>query len=121
MIISFQLLVTKPPAVRGGTVSYLGKWSVKDPFKEVSIFGDKGLVAKDKVIHHATSAPIAKPVNLKGKTLVVQQGAKSQKVGNCGVGYVKLLEEGALKNKEFSDTTASAQALGSNLGHRSWS
>lgn len=35
----------------------------------------------------------------------MQYEAKFQKVGNCGGGYVKLLEEGALANKEFSDTT----------------
>lgn len=96
---------TKKTAVGGETFSYVGKWSVEEPFKEVSIVGDKGLVAKDKATHHAISAPIAKPVNPKGKTLVVQYEAKFQKVGNCGGGYVKLLEEGALANKEFSDTT----------------
>ncbi|KAG8946216.1 hypothetical protein FRC04_011962 [Tulasnella sp. 424] len=96
---------TKKTAVGGETFSYVGKWSVEEPFKEVSIVGDKGLVAKDKATHHAISAPIVKPVNPKGKTLVIQYEAKFQKVGNCGGGYVKLLEEGALANKEFSDTT----------------
>ncbi|KAG8931257.1 hypothetical protein FRC01_001604 [Tulasnella sp. 417] len=96
---------TKKTPVGSETYSYVGKWSVEEPFKEVSIVGDKGLVAKDKATHHAISAPIANPVNPKGKTLVVQYEAKFQKVGNCGGGYVKLLEAGALANKEFSDTT----------------
>ncbi|KAG9036687.1 hypothetical protein FRB95_008271 [Tulasnella sp. JGI-2019a] len=95
---------TKKTPVGGETFSYVGQWSVEEP-TEPLIQGDKGLVAKTKATHHAISAPFAKPINPKGKPLVVQYEVQFQKGGNCGGGYMKLLEDGALANKEFTDTT----------------
>jgi calnexin len=43
--------------------------------------GDKGLVVKDKAAHHAISAKFAKPIDPKGKDLVVQYEVKLQ--GTC--------------------------------------
>jgi hypothetical protein len=96
---------TKKTPVGGETFSYVGKWEVEDPSISV-IEGDKGLVAKSKAAHHAISAPFSKPIDFSDKPLVVQYEAKYQKGGNCGGGYVKLLEDGfQTSGKEFSDTT----------------
>jgi hypothetical protein len=94
---------TKKTPVGGETFSYVGKWQVEDP--EVSvILGDKGLVAKSKAAHHAISAPFSKPIDFKDKPLVVQYEVKYQKGGNCGGGYLKLLEDGFQKSgKDFED------------------
>jgi hypothetical protein len=40
--------------------------------------GDKGLIVKDKAAHHAISAKFDKPINPKGKPLVVQYEVKLQ-------------------------------------------
>jgi calnexin len=40
--------------------------------------GDKGLVVKDKAAHHAISAKFDKPIDTKGKPLVVQYEVKLQ-------------------------------------------
>ncbi|KZO91876.1 Calreticulin-domain-containing protein [Calocera viscosa TUFC12733] len=91
--------------VGGETFSYVGQWSVEDPSTPI-IVGDKGLVAKTKAGHHAISAPFEEPVDPKGKTLVVQYEVKYQKGGNCGGGYLKLLEDGfQTSGKEFNDKT----------------
>ncbi|KAG8876267.1 hypothetical protein FRB97_004309 [Tulasnella sp. 331] len=95
---------TKKTPVGGETFSYVGEWSVEEP-SEIIIKGDKGLVAKTKATHHAISAPFASSINPKGKPLVIQYEVKFQKGGNCGGGYMKLLEDGALDTKEFTDTT----------------
>ncbi|KAF9072805.1 Calreticulin family-domain-containing protein [Rhodocollybia butyracea] len=96
---------TKKTPVGGETFSYVGEWKVEEPLIQ-SIDGDLGLVAKSKAAHHAISAPFAKPVNFKDKPLVVQYEVKYQKGGNCGGGYLKLLEDGfQTSGKEFSDTT----------------
>jgi len=42
------------------------------------VVGDKGLVVKDKAAHHAISAVFEKPINSKGKPLVVQYEVKLQ-------------------------------------------
>lgn len=71
-----------------------------------SIEGDKGLVAKTKAAHHAISAPFAKVLDPSGKTLVVQYEVKFQKGGNCGGGYLKLLEPGFEKEgQDYNDKT----------------
>jgi len=45
-------------------------------------------------------------VDFKDEPLVVQYEVKYQKGGNCGGGYIKLLEDGfQTSGKEFSDTT----------------
>lgn len=68
--------------------------------------GDKGLVAKTKAAHHAISAPFANAIDFADKPLVVQYEVKYQKGGNCGGGYIKLLEDGfQTAGKEFSDKT----------------
>ncbi|KAG8900277.1 hypothetical protein FRB99_006145 [Tulasnella sp. 403] len=95
---------TKKTPVGGETFSYVGKWSVEDA-SSPSILGDKGLVAKTKASLHAISAPLSAPLDPAGKTFVLQYEVKYQKGGNCGGGYLKLLEDGSLANKEFSDTT----------------
>ncbi|KAG5350503.1 hypothetical protein C0989_010752 [Termitomyces sp. Mn162] len=96
---------TKKTPVGGETFSYVGKWEVEDPLISV-IEGDKGLVAKSKAAHHAISAPFDEPISFSNKPLVIQYEVKYQKGGNCGGGYVKLLEDGfQTSGKEFSDTT----------------
>lgn len=80
------------------------------------IEGDKGLVAKTKAAHHAISAAFDKPIAFKDKPLVVQYEVKYQKGGNCGGGYVKLLEDGfQTSGKEFSDTTPWVVMFGPDL------
>lgn len=70
------------------------------------IEGDKGLVAKTKAAHHAISAPFSNAIDFSDKPLVVQYEVKYQKGGNCGGGYIKLLEDGfQTAGKEFSDKT----------------
>ncbi|PIL31493.1 hypothetical protein GSI_06195 [Ganoderma sinense ZZ0214-1] len=96
---------TKKTPVGTETFSYVGKWEVEDP-TEPSIEGDKGLVAKTKAAHHAISAPFAQPISFSEKPLVVQYEVKYQKGGNCGGGYLKLLENGfQTAGKEFDDKT----------------
>jgi len=96
---------TKKTPVGGETFSYVGEWKVEDPLVE-RIVDDQGLVAKTKAAHHAISAPFTKPVDFKESPLVVQYEVKYQKGGNCGGGYIKLLEDGfQTSGKEFSDTT----------------
>ncbi|KAG6826918.1 hypothetical protein H0H92_013897 [Tricholoma furcatifolium] len=106
---------TKKTPVGGETFSYVGKWEVEDPLVSV-IEGDKGLVAKSKAAHHAISAPFATPIGFSDKPLVVQYEVKYQKGGNCGGGYVKLLEDGfQTSGKEFSDTTPWVVMFGPDL------
>lgn len=106
---------TKKTPVGGETFSYVGKWEVEDPAISV-IEGKKGLVAKSKAAHHAISAPFAKPIDFKDKPLVVQYEVKYQKGGNCGGGYLKLLEDGfQTSGKEFSDTTPWVVMFGPDL------
>lgn len=106
---------TKKNNVGTETFSYVGKWEVEEP-SLVVIEGDKGLVAKTKAAHHAISAPFAKPIDFSNKPLVVQYEVKYQKGGNCGGGYVKLLEDGfQTSGKEFSDTTPWVVMFGPDL------
>jgi len=106
---------TKKTPVGGETFSYVGKWEVEDPSISV-IEGDKGLVAKSKAAHHAISAPFSKAIDFKNKPLVVQYEVKYQQGGNCGGGYVKLLEDGfQTSGKEFSDTTPWVVMFGPDL------
>ena len=96
---------TKKTPVGTETFSYVGEWSVEEAEKPV-IAGDKGLVAKSKAAHHAISAPFSSAINFADKPLVVQYEVKYQKGGNCGGGYLKLLEDGfQTAGKEFSDKT----------------
>ncbi|THG96951.1 hypothetical protein EW026_g4980 [Hermanssonia centrifuga] len=96
---------TKKTPVGSETFSYVGKWEVEDPIDSV-IEGDKGLVAKTKAAHHAISAPFEHALDFSDKPLVVQYEVKYQKGGNCGGGYLKLLEDGfQTAGKEFSDKT----------------
>ena len=70
------------------------------------IEGDLGLVAKTKAAHHAISAPFQETIDFSEKPLVVQYEVKYQKGGNCGGGYLKLLEDGfQTSGKEFEDKT----------------
>lgn len=87
------------------TFSYVGKWEVEEPSKPV-INGDMGLVAKSKAAHHAITAPFQTPLALGDKPLVVQYEVKYQDGGNCGGGYIKLLEDSfKTSGKEFDDKT----------------
>ncbi|THH03955.1 hypothetical protein EW145_g5872 [Phellinidium pouzarii] len=96
---------TKKTPVGTETYSYVGKWEVEEPLKPV-IAGDKGLVAKSKAAHHAISAPFASAIDFSDKPLVVQYEVEYQDGGNCGGGYVKLLENGfQTSGKEFDDKT----------------
>ncbi|KAF8633545.1 hypothetical protein AX15_001348 [Amanita polypyramis BW_CC] len=106
---------TKKSANGEETFSYVGQWEVEEPSLSV-IESDKGLVAKSKAAHHAISAPFQKPINFSNKPLVVQYEVKYQKGGNCGGGYVKLLEDGfQTSGKEFSDTTPWVVMFGPDL------
>jgi len=105
----------KTPGVSGETFSYVGKWEVEEPSNSV-VEGDKGLVAKTKAAHHAISAPFAEPVDFKDEPLVVQYEVKYQKGGNCGGGYIKLLEDGfQTSGKEFDDKTPWVVMFGPDL------
>ncbi|KAH7907792.1 Calreticulin-domain-containing protein [Hygrophoropsis aurantiaca] len=106
---------TKKTPVGGETFSYVGAWSVEEPETPL-IAGDKGLVAKSKAAHHAISAPFDAPIDFKAKPLVVQYEVKYQKGGNCGGGYIKLLEDGfQTSGKEFSDNTPWVVMFGPDL------
>ncbi|CEL54337.1 Calnexin homolog OS=Neosartorya fumigata (strain ATCC MYA-4609 / Af293 / CBS 101355 / FGSC A1100) GN=AFUA_4G12850 PE=2 SV=2 [Rhizoctonia solani AG-1 IB] len=105
---------TKKTPVGSETFSYVGEWKVEESSVRPAIIGDKGLVAKSKASHHAISAPLATPLDPKGKPFVVQYEAKFQKGGNCGGGYLKLLEEG-FESSEFSDKTPWVVMFGQDL------
>lgn len=54
--------------------------------------------------HHAISAILPKPLDNKGKTLVVQYEVKFQKFHVCGGAYIKLLSDmNNLRTEEFSN------------------
>jgi hypothetical protein len=106
---------TKKTPVGSETFSYVGKWSVEDPSTPV-IDGERGLVAKSKASHHAISAPFYKPIDISDQPFVVQYEVKYQKGGNCGGGYVKLLEDGfQTSGKEFDDKTPWVVMFGPDL------
>ncbi|KAI0271488.1 Calreticulin family-domain-containing protein [Gloeopeniophorella convolvens] len=106
---------TKKTPVGGETFSYVGKWSVEEPSSAV-IEGDLGLVAKSIASHHAISAPFEQALDVSDKPLVVQYEVKYQKGGNCGGGYLKLLEDGfQTSGKEFSDKTPWVVMFGPDL------
>jgi Calreticulin family len=106
---------TKKTPVGGEIFSYVGKWSVEEPSTSV-IEGDHGLVAKSIASHHAISAPFRKAIDISDKPLVVQYEVKYQKGGNCGGGYLKLLEDGfQTSGKEFSDKTPWVVMFGPDL------
>ena len=107
---------TKKTAAGGETWSYVGKWSVEESSVYPAIEGDLGLVAKSKATHHAISAPFTKAIGLGVEPLVVQYEVKYQKGGNCGGGYLKLLEDGfQTAGKEFSDKTPWTVMFGPDL------
>ncbi|KAK0551830.1 calnexin [Tilletia horrida] len=92
----------------GGEVfSYNGKWEVEEPTELPGIPGDAGLVVKSEAAQHAISALFPKPIDPKGKPLVVQYEVKLQKGLQCGGAYLKLLTESpeGIQAKEFSDKT----------------
>lgn len=106
---------TKKTPVGGETFSYVGKWEVEAPENGL-VEGAKGLVAKTKAAHHAISAPFSSPVDFSKEPLVVQYEVKYQKGGNCGGGYLKLLEDGfQTSGKEFSDNTPWVVMFGPDL------
>lgn len=106
---------TKKTPVGDETFSYVGKWSVEEASTSV-IEGDYGLVAKSVASHHAISAPFSESIDIADKPLVVQYEVKYQKGGNCGGGYLKLLEDGfQTSGKEFSDNTPWVVMFGPDL------
>ena len=106
---------TKKTPVGGETFSYVGKWSVEEASTSV-IEGERGLVAKSVASHHAISAPFREAVDISDKPFVVQYEVKYQKGGNCGGGYLKLLEDGfQTSGKEFSDKTPWVVMFGPDL------
>jgi hypothetical protein len=106
---------TKKTPVGTETFSYVGQWKVEEPTTPI-IEGDTGLVAKSKAAHHAISAPLKAPLDFKNKPLVVQYEVKYQKGGNCGGGYLKLLEDGFQTSPtEFSDKTPWVVMFGPDL------
>ena len=58
--------------------AYVGEWAVEEPHVFKGMEGDKGLVVKNAAAHHAISAKFPKPIDNKGKTLVVQYEVKLQ-------------------------------------------
>lgn len=58
--------------------AFVGNWAVEEPSVFKGMEGDKGLVVKDKAAHHAISALFPKPIDAKGKDLVVQYEVKLQ-------------------------------------------
>lgn len=96
---------TKKTPVGGETFSYTGKWEVEEPSTPI-IEGDKGLVAKSKANHHAISAAFPESIDITTEPLVIQYEAKYQKGGNCGGGYLKLLEKDYQTYGEFDDKTS---------------
>ena len=107
---------TKKTPVGGETFAYVGKWEVEEPLANSAFTGDKGLVAKTKAAHHGISAPFKRPVDFSDKPLVIQYEVKYQKGGNCGGGYLKLLEDGfQTSGKEFSDNTPWVVMFGPDL------
>ncbi|KAF8510412.1 Calreticulin-domain-containing protein [Hysterangium stoloniferum] len=105
---------TKKTPVGGETFSYVGKWEV-EAHLDPTVEGEKGLVAKTKAGHHAISAPLLKPVGIKDQPVVIQYEAKFQKGGNCGGGYLKLLEEGYQSYGEFDDKTPWVVMFGADM------
>ncbi|KFZ10762.1 hypothetical protein V502_07938 [Pseudogymnoascus sp. VKM F-4520 (FW-2644)] len=86
--------------------AYVGEWAVEEPHVFKGIDGDKGLVVKNAAAHHAISAKFPKPIENKGKTLVVQYEVKLQNGLECGGAYLKLLRDNkALHQEEFSNTS----------------
>lgn len=86
--------------------AYVGEWAVEEPTVLKGIEGDKGLVVKNPAAHHAISAKFAKPIDNKGKTLVVQYEVKLQNGLECGGAYMKLLKDNkALHAEEFSNAS----------------
>ncbi|KAL5346947.1 hypothetical protein ACLOAV_008090 [Pseudogymnoascus australis] len=86
--------------------AYVGEWAVEEPRVFKGIDGDKGLVVKNAAAHHAISAKFPKPIENKGKTLVVQYEVKLQNGLECGGAYLKLLRDNkALHQEEFSNSS----------------
>ncbi|CAZ84531.1 unnamed protein product [Tuber melanosporum] len=86
--------------------TYVGQWAVEEPTVLKGIEGDNGLVVKNVAAHHAISAKFDKPIDNKGKTLVVQYEVKLQGGLECGGAYLKLLKENAdLHAEEFSNAS----------------
>ncbi|WOO78697.1 Calnexin [Vanrija pseudolonga] len=101
---------TKQTPVGDETFSYVGTWAVEEPEVFPGIKGDKGLVLKSKAAHHAISTVFEKPIETKGKPLVVQYEVKLQKGLECGGAYLKLLseqgeKEGLRAGEEYTDKT----------------
>ena len=79
---------------------------MEEPTVLPGIVGDKGLVVKNPAAHHAISAKFAKPIDNKGKDLVVQYEVKLQKGLECGGAYMKLLQDNSkLASDEFSNAS----------------
>ncbi|KAJ3182509.1 hypothetical protein HDU85_002607 [Gaertneriomyces sp. JEL0708] len=84
---------------------YRGEWAVEEALGS-HIEGDKGLVLKTAAAHHAISAKFDKPIDPKGKPLVVQYEVKLQNGLECGGAYVKLLsQDAAFDPKHFENKT----------------
>ncbi|KXS11895.1 Calreticulin-domain-containing protein [Gonapodya prolifera JEL478] len=85
---------------------YRGDWAVEEPTVLQAVKGDKGLVVKTPAAHHAIAAKFAKPVDAKGKSLVVQYEVKLQNGLECGGAYLKLLKESKTYDfTKFEDRT----------------
>ncbi|KAJ7269333.1 Calreticulin family-domain-containing protein [Mycena haematopus] len=83
---------------------YVGEWKVEDPSISV-IDGDKVSWRKQGRSPRYL-CPLRRAHRLQDQATRCQYEVKYQKGGNCGGGYVKLLEDGfQTSGKEFSDTT----------------
>ncbi|BEJ11496.1 hypothetical protein CspHIS471_0109180 [Cutaneotrichosporon sp. HIS471] len=100
---------TKQTPVGDEIMSYVGTWAIEEPEVFPGLKGDMGLVLKSKAAHHAISTLFPKPIDPKGKPLVVQYEVKLQKGLECGGAYIKLLtdsSEGGMKaGEEYTDKT----------------
>lgn len=74
-----------------------GKWSVEEHIAYPTVKGNKGLVAKTKAAYHAISTSFSDPID-PTKPLIIQFEVKFQRDGDCGRGFIKLLEDGSQTN-----------------------
>ena len=88
-------------------LNYNGRWAVEEPTELKGMEGDAGLVLKDDARRHAISSIFKKPIDNKGKSLVVQYEVKMQKLLECGGAYLKLLTDSpkGIDAEEFSGDT----------------
>ena len=74
-----------------------GNWSIKQTAKPQAIEGEKMIFANSENAYFGLSTLFDEPLNLKGKTLVLQYETRFAKEMDCGGAYIKLFS-----NENFS-------------------